>query len=456
MTRKRNKSGRDASVPENLDDEQAVQVGEHPAVVVDTDEGQVDQVGEHSAMAVDMDEEQDIRVEEHSAMTVDLEPDGDPASLEPQTPAPAAGPSAVFMEPLLPPDEAVPTTIQQQSEMSNYPSMPQHHQQVNSILPYGTHLAEAGVVAEVTADLDAAGDVNIGISTQPSIPEGSLVEEHCLDGQDISSHEQQNISMIWGNAVSPVSTSSDSLSSPSSSRRSAVTDMPSSPATTSAMATPVAAQSPGTSTNTHIQPQLQMSYYMSPPFSVPFTPGQPSFLVPGHCPAVSYVTRPAYTFSPPIPSPFQTFQYVAPPGPYTLRRYPYSTWGSYASGAVNVNWADANAQTQEQMQVQMQTQGHVQGKAQRKRGRRAASGEDVLRIVLVQPKNFHHDTTAASAAGANASTSTSGVGPISNPCERPISLSIANCPSVDVSRTTHLAAPADSEEQEAATVGILL
>lgn len=196
---------------------------------------------------------------------------------------------------------------------------------------------------------------------------------------------------------------------------------------------------------------------MSPPFSVPFTPGQPSFLVPGRYPPVSYVAPPACTFGAPIPSPFQTFQYAAPPpgqlGPYTLRHYPYSTWGPYASGAVNVNWADANARTQ----AQMQTQEHVQGKGRRKRGRGAASGEDVLRIVLVEPKNFHHDTAATSAARADALTSTSGlVESISDPCERPTSFSIANGPSVDVSSTTHLAAPANSEGQEAATVGIFI
>ena len=416
----------------------------------------------HTDVAGDLDEEQASQVEEHAALAVDIGSDADPAGLE-QTPAPAAGPSAVFMEPLLPPDEAVPTTIQQQSEVSDYPSMPQQPQQVNSLHPFGPHLSEAGVVDEVTADLDATGDRDMGISPQPSLPEGSLVEKHCLDGQEISDNGQQNISSsIWGNPVSPVSTGSDSLpsqSSPSTSRRSdstAVADMSSSPATSSVMSTPVPAPSPGTSTSaSHIQPQLQMPYYMSPPYSVPFTPGQPSFLVPGHYPPVSYMGRPAYTFSAPISSPFQGFQYAAPPsgqpGSYALRPYPYPTWGPYASGAVDANWADANAQTQ----AQMQTQGHVQGRAQRKRGRAAASGEDVLRIVLVQPKNFHHDPTTSSTACPDASTSTTGpVEPISDRCERPASLSIANGPSVDVSITTHLATPADSEEQEAATVGI--
>jgi hypothetical protein len=140
----------------------------------------------------DLDEEQAGQVGEHAAMAFDMGSDSDLASLEPQTPAPATESPAVFMDPLLPPEEAVATTIQQQSEMSDYPSMPQHHQQVDSLHSYGTHLSEAGVVTEVTADLDAAGDVDIGISTQPPLPEGSL-EEHCLDGQEISNHGQQDI-----------------------------------------------------------------------------------------------------------------------------------------------------------------------------------------------------------------------------------------------------------------------
>lgn len=395
--------------------------------------------GRDTGVPGDLDEEQAGEVEEHAAVAVDMESDSDSAGLDPQTPAPASESSGVFMEPLLPPDEAASTTIQQQSEVPNYPNMPQHPQQVTSIHSYGPHLSE-GVVTEDTTNLDAADDADVA---QSSLPEG-----------------------YWENAVSPVSTGSDSLpsqSSPSSSRPSnttAVADMSSSPTTSSAMATPDPAPSPGASTSTsHIQPQLQMPYYMSPHFSVPFTPGQPSFLVPGPYPSVSYVTRPGYTFG--ASGPFQAFQYPAPPpgqlGSYALR--PYPTWGPYASGAVDANWVDANAQTQAQMQMQMQTQGHMRGKTQRKRGRAAASarGEDVLRIVLVQPKNFHLDPATTSAARADASTSTSGpVGSISNLCERPASLSVTDGSTVDVSRVTPLATPAHPEEQEASTVSIFL
>ena len=145
-------------------------------------------------------------------------------------------------------------------------------------------------------------------------------------------------------------------------------------------------------------------------------------------------------------------------GSYALRPYPYPGLGDHMGqmGLLTRIRADANVQTQAQMQMQMQTQGHVQGKASRKRGRAAASGEDVFRIVLVQPKNFHQDTAAASIACADELTSTSSpVEQISDPCERPPSLSIANGPSADVSSTTHLATPADSEEP-AATVSIFL
>jgi len=354
------------------------------------------------------------------------------------------------MEPLLPPDDALSTTMLQQSEMSDYPNMPP---QANPLLSYGSHLSEAGVLTEVSTDPNMVGEVDIEISSQQSVPEGSLAEEHCLDGQETPNHGRQDIpSIIWESVVSPVSTNgSDSLqSSPSSSNHSnatATADMSSSPATS--LATPVPASSPGTSNSaSHTQLQIQVPYYMPPPFSIPFTAGQPPFLVPGPYPPMSYVPRPAYTYGPPIPGPFQAFQYAPPPpgqlGPYGLRPYPFAPWGPYASGTADANWVDANAQAQ----GQIQTQGHVQGKALRKRGRAAAAGEDGLRIVLVQPKSSLDDPATSS---ITALTSPSGsTGPVSDPCESPPSSSTVNSPSVAVSSATHPATHPDSEEQVAA------
>jgi hypothetical protein len=415
--------------------------------------------GRDKCVAGDLDEEPAGQVGEHSVMDVDMGSDDELAGLVPETPAPDTESPVIFMEPLLPPDEALSTTMLPQSEMSDYPGMPS---QVNALLSYGSCLSEPGVLTEVITDPDVADEMDIGISTLQSVPEGSLVEEHCLDVQDTCNHNQQDISsMIWGGAVSPVSTSdSDSLSSqssPSSSMRSVATataDMSSSPATASVMATPIPAPSPGMSTSvSHIQPQLQVPYYVPSPFPVSFTPGQPPFLVPGPYPPMSYVPRPAYTYGAPIPGPFQAFQYAPPPpgkhGPYALRPYPYPPWGPYAGGAVDTNWVDANAQGQ----VQMQSQGHGQGKAQRKRGRAAATGEDGLRIVLVQPKGSVDDPATSSITSAITLTSTSGsTGPVSDP--RP-SLSTTNSPGTGMSATTQSAVPMESEGQ-VATVSILL
>ena len=84
------------------------------------------------------------------------------------------------------------------------------------------------------------------------------------------------------------------------------------------------------------------------------------------------------------------------------------------------------------------------------------SGKDGLRIVLVQLKNSFHDPATTSIASIDTLMSTpSPVGLVSDPCERPTSLNIADGPSVDVSSTTHLPSPADPEEQ-AAKVSVFL
>ena len=87
----------------------------------------------------------------------------------------------------------------------------------------------------------------------------------------------------------------------------ATADMSSSSATS--LATPVPASSPET-TNSASHTQIQLPYYMPPPFSIPFTAGQPPFLVSGPYPPMSYVPRPAYMYRPPIPGSFQAFQYA--------------------------------------------------------------------------------------------------------------------------------------------------
>jgi len=395
---RRRKSGRDQSVPGDLGEEQAGQVGEDSVV----------------------------------AQAVDMGPDGEPANLMPETPTSAAEPSGIFMDPLLPPEEALPTTMVQ-SELSDYPGiLPED----DPLLSYGSSLSE-GVLTEVTAGPDEAGEVDIEISSQQSVAEeGPTAEERCVDGQEASNLSQQDISMVWGDAVSPVSTT-DSIPSQSTSSSSSTTTVP--------------VPAPGTSTSaSHIQPQFQVPYYVPPPFPIPFTPGQPPFLVPGPYPPVSYA-RPPYTFGAAVPSPFQAFQFTPPPGqlgPYALRPYPYPPWGPFTSGTPEANCSDANAQAQ----GQIQTQGHAQGRVQRKRGRAGAMGGDGLRIVMVQPKGAVSEDPAASTANSISLVSTSGPAQTaSEPGLSPPSSSTATSPLDELSSTstTGPATPAESGEQVA-------
>lgn len=399
----------------------------------------------------DLDEDQ---VGEHSVITADMGSDSEPPGLVSETPAPSTEPPTIFMDPLLPPEETSPDTMPPQSEMSEYPGIPP---QLDPLLSYGSGVSEAGVLSQVTTNLAAAGDVDFEISSRQSVTGGTSVEEHCVGDQEIPNHSQQDIpSMVWGSAMSPVSTSgSDSIlpqSTPSSTTRSnttATADMSSSPATTTVSATSIPTMSAGAS---HIQPQFQVPYYMPPPFSIPYTPGQPSFLVPGPYPPISYAPHPSYTYAPPVPGPFQTFQYAPPPpgqpGSYALRPYPYPPWGPYASGTIEANWLDSSSQPQLQV--------HTQGKAQRKRGRAGAASEDGLRIVLVQPKNTFEDGATASATSAIALASTPGPArTFSDPSLSPPSLSAANSPGDDVSSPTGPTTPAEPGEQ-VATVSLFL
>jgi hypothetical protein len=277
------------------------------------------------------------------------------------------------------------------------------------------------------------------------------VEEHCVDGQEVPDLSQQDIStLVWGDAVSPVSTSgSDSIPSQSTSSPGSVT-------TLTATATP--AQLPGTNSSaSHVQPQFQAPYFMPSPFPIPYTPGQPPFIVPGPFPAMPYAPRPPYTYGTPLPGPFQAFQYASPPtgqlGPYGLRPYPYPPWGPYPNGAADANWPGMGAQAQAQMQIP----GHMQGKGQRKRGRAGVSGEDGLRIVLVQPKGAIIEDATASATNSNSIVSTSGpVQTASDPGLSPPSSSTDNSAGDDVSSATGPATPPDSGDQVATVCSNLL
>jgi len=389
----------------------------------------------------DLDEEPGGQVGEQSVMAIDLGPGDEETNLMLET-APAAEPSVIFMDPLLPPEETFSTPMLEQSELSDYPDVPP---KVNQLLSYGPSLSE-GALTEVTVTSDVAGEVGIEIPGQQSIIEGASAEELCVDDQEVPNLNQQDISsLVWGDSLSPVSTNgSDSIPSQSTSSSSSATTV---------TATPAPAQLPGTNSSaSHVQPQFQVPYYMPPPFPIPYTPGQPPFLVQGPYPPMPYPPRAPYSYGTALPGPFQAFQYGPPPtgqlGPYALRPYPYPPWGPYPNGVADANWSDTSAQAQ----LQIQTQGHTQGKGQRKRGRAGASGEGGLRIVMVQPKGAVSEGAAASATSSKSMVSTSGPAQsASDPGLSPPS-SRDDTPVNDMSSATGPATPADPGEQ-VATVG---
>lgn len=149
---------------------------------------------------------------------------------------------------------------------------------------------------------------------------------------------------------------------------------------------------------------------MPPPFSVPYSTGQPPFLIPGPYSPMPYPLRPSYAYGTPAPCPFQAYQYAPappPPGqltPYTLRPYPYASWAPYATGSIEASWFDASAQTHVQTQAQTKSQ-----RAKRGWGvaDQLAPGEG-LRIVMVQPNGFNDiDTTSSTGSITSASASES-------------------------------------------------
>ena len=365
-------------------------------------------------VAGDVGDEVAGQIVEHASMATDIVGSiTESSSLALETPTPASAQPIIFMEPLLPPAETLPTIMLQQSEISEYPSIPPRD---SPLLSYECAILDANVVIG-TGDLC---EVDIETSSQQSITEESLADEPCPSNQEVSAHPrgQQDIpSVIWRSAVSPVSSTggsdtSSSNSAPSSGARSNDTmgaNTASSPSA-SAVSTTAGSTSPSPST-AHIHPQFQVPYYMPPPFSVPYTPGQPPFLIPGPYSPMPYPLRPSYTYGTPAPSPFQGYQYAPappPPGqlaPYALRPYPYSPWAPYANGPLEANWLDASAQAYFQTQVQTKSQ---RAKSGWRVTDQFAPGEDGLRIVMVQPKGFNDidvTTSASSITSATASES---------------------------------------------------
>ena len=369
MNRKR-KSDRDKGIAGEVDDQVADQVVEHASMATDV----LESIAEPSGMA-----------------------------LEILAPAPAPDQSSIiFMEPLLPPAEALPL---QQSEMSEFPSVPPRD---IPLLSYEAPILDVNVIVD-TAD---PGEVDIEASQQTNTKEASA-EEPCPDHQEASEHGQQDIpSVVWRSAVSPVSSisGSDSTSSNSAMSSGARSRVTMGANTTSCPTTPTVSTASTSTSTAHIQPQFPVPYYMPPPFSLPYTSGQGPFLIPGPYSPMPYPLRPSYTYGTPAPSPFQAYQYAPappPPGqmaPYALRPYPYPPWVPYANGSIEANWFDTNAQAHVQTQVQTKPQ-------RAKRGWGVADQpppcEDGLRIVMVQPKGFDDIDVASSPASSVTSASAS-------------------------------------------------
>jgi hypothetical protein len=281
------------------------------------------------------------QIVEHASMATDAVGSiTEPSSLALETPTSSSAQPVIFMEPLLPPAETLPTIMLQQTEMSEYPIVPPRD---GPLLSYESAISDANVVVG-TAD---PCEVDIETSSQQSITEEVSAGEPCPGNQEVSAHMhgQQDIpSVVWRSAVSPVPSTGDSDSSSSNSAlssgaRSKATMGENPPPSPSASTVSSTAGSTGSSANpAHIHPQFQVPYYMPPPFSVPYTPGQPPFLIPGPYSPMPYPLRPSFTYATPAPSPFQGYQYAPappPPGqlaPYALRPYPYAPWAPYANG----------------------------------------------------------------------------------------------------------------------------
>ncbi|KAI0042822.1 hypothetical protein FA95DRAFT_1563936 [Auriscalpium vulgare] len=156
---------------------------------------------------------------------------------------------------------------------------------------------------------------------------------------------QDSNSTVWrvGTATGTAGAGPSSATAPSSSTANIAAE-------NTGVATPSAGPSPAGSatsssaanaTPTHMQPQFQVPYYMPPPFSMPFQPGQPPYYV--HLPYPPRAPYAAYG------APFQSFQPLPTvPLPGSLQGYPprygYPAWGPYVPPAPEANTPNVQAQ----------------------------------------------------------------------------------------------------------------
>ncbi|KAF8260768.1 hypothetical protein EI94DRAFT_875467 [Lactarius quietus] len=110
-------------------------------------------------IAGDVGDEVAGQIIEHASMDADVvESITEPSSLALETPTPAHAPDPpiIFMEPLLPPTETLPTMMLQQSEIPEYPSVPPRE---SPLLSYECVIPDTNVV------VDTADPVEVDIET---------------------------------------------------------------------------------------------------------------------------------------------------------------------------------------------------------------------------------------------------------------------------------------------------
>ncbi|KAI0264603.1 hypothetical protein BC834DRAFT_881619 [Gloeopeniophorella convolvens] len=411
--------------------------------------------------------------DDHMGVTVDIElgaetPDLDSDLIDPTPDAatPIPDTQIIFTDPLLPPGETIPVVAPPQQSVQEFSTtLPQ-----DTILVYGPAVPESAVLSEGSTNPTLIGEGGRILNQHPNTGNSTSPEEHAplqnaapkrprLDLHADAWRSTTSSSLASGPASSPPDSTAGS-----SVRSSAATmaSTPSSPATSTTSTAPAPTVSPASSTSpSHMQPQFQVPYYMPPPFSLPYTPGQPPYYVPSPYPPMAYPSRPPYTYGAGAPSPFQGYQYAPPaPGqlsPYPLRPYAYPAWAPYANGPAEVNWFDPNAQAN----VHTHTQYQNKTRAPRKRARATAGGsmmgQEGLRIVMVQPKVS--TSTAPRAAASVAAPSppppekTRPVAPAVSPSQVEAALSEGAAGTSNASVGSHAGSPTTSLEalQTAAT-----